>query len=252
MRPKESDIEAAKAYLRLRLEAERSMSYNLEIVMREAVERVVEICYAAKIDPTVGSYENLPEKVRMAIEEVVQWLKETIDDYFLTLAIYDHEENKDKILPFIMGRNHGMTFEERLSDYCVKYRNELLLLVGAGMALGIGAKALAKSIGEHLKHPYKNPDLAEGIAAPLTYGRGRTNAMYTAIGDLTRFGIGQAWMRNQYIDNMRDGCVGWYVERGSSYPCALCDSKVGFHEDDSDLPLYHSHCCCIATPIYII
>lgn len=218
--------------------------------MREAAERIIEICYKAKINPT-SSYENQPVKVQMEIEEVVQWLKETIDDYFLTLAIYDHEENRDKILPFILGVNHGMTFDERLSDYCTKYRDELLLLVGAGLFLGIGKTALAKSISNNLRKPYHNPELADAIAAPLTYGRGRTNSMFTAIGDLTRFGIGQAWMKNQYLNNMRDGCIGWYVQRGSSYPCPLCDSKVGFHPDDSDLPLYHSHCCCIATPIYL-
>lgn len=250
-RPTEKDIETVKAYLRQRLDAERSMTYNLEMVMREAAERIVSICYSAKIDPSFRSYETLPFKVRMQVEEVVQWLKETTRDYFVTLSIYDHEDTRDEILPFIMGENHGMTFDERLTDYCYKYRDELMLLIGAGLFLEVTKKVLATSIGEYLKKPYKNPKLIEGIAAPLTYGRGRTNSMFTAISDLTRFGIGQAWMLNQYIDNKANGCIGWYVQRGSSYPCELCDSKVGFHSDDSDLPLYHSHCCCIATPVFL-
>lgn len=248
--PTEADIEAAKAYLIERLSAERSMNYHLELLMREAAERVVEICYNIKIDPTVGSYENLPIKVQLEIEEVVQWLKETIDDYFLTLAIYEHEENRDKILPFILGVNHGQTFDERLTDYCAKYRDELLLLVGAGLFLGIGKTALAKSIGSHLKQPYKNPDLVDGIAAPLTYGRGRTNSMFTAISGLTTYGIAQAWMKNQYLDNLKSGCIGWDVRRGSHFPCELCDSMVGFHDDESELPPYHLSCCCFAIPIY--
>ena len=41
--PTEKDIEAAKAYLRQRLDAERSMSANLEIIMREAAKQIVEI-----------------------------------------------------------------------------------------------------------------------------------------------------------------------------------------------------------------
>ena len=45
--PTEADIEAAKAYLRLRLEAEHSMVRNLESVMREAAERVVDVLYSA-------------------------------------------------------------------------------------------------------------------------------------------------------------------------------------------------------------
>ncbi len=241
----EADIETAKAYLRLRLEAEHSMTYNLEIVMREAAERVVEICYNAKIDPTVGSYENLPIKVQMEIEEVVQWLKETIDDYFLTLAIYDHDENRDKILPFILGVNHGQTFDERLTDYCIKYRDGLLLLVGAGLFLGIGKTALAKSIGSHLKQPYKNPDLVDGIAAPLTYGRGRTNSMFTAISTLTTFGIGRGWMYDRHLKAEMESAQGFMTFRNSTYSCSICDEYASYpHSMDDEIPPIHANCVC--------
>lgn len=250
--PSEADIETAKAYLRLRLEAEHSMTYNLEIVMREAAERVVEICYNAKIDPTVGSYEKLPTKVQLEIEEVVQWLRETIYDYFLTLAIYDHEENRDRILPLILGENYGMTFSERLSDYCTKYRDELLILVGAGLFLEISKSALVKSIGDHLKKPYNNPDLIEGIAAPLSYGRGRTNSMFTALSGLTTFGIAQAWMKDWELTTEEKGAIGWEVRRGSSYPCEQCDDNCGFHSLDEGTQLpQHLSCCCFAIPVYL-
>lgn len=250
--PTQSDIEAAKAYLRQRLDAELSMSRNLEYVMREAAERVVEILYAAKIYPTGGSYENLPMRVRMEIDEVVEWLRETIDDYFVTLAIADHEENRNTILPLILSENHGMTFAERLTDYCAKYRNELMLLVGAGLFLGITKSDLAKSIGDNLKHPYANQLLAEGIDSPLSYGRGKSNAMYNAISGLTKYGIETAWMRHWELKTEADGCIGWAVKRGSSYPCAQCDDNCGFHSIDEGTSLpQHVSCCCYAVPIYI-
>lgn len=249
--PSEADIEAAKAYLRQRLDAERSMSYNLSIVMREAAERVVEILYSANIHPTVASYGDLPLRVQWDIDEVVQWLKETIDDYFITLAVADHEENRNTILPFILGENHGMTFDERLTDYVGKYKNELLLLVGAGLLLGIGKSALAKSIGDNLRQPYANPMLKDEIGEGISYGRGRTNSMFTAISNLTTFGIAQGWMKSWYIDGKKDGVIGWYVMRGSSCPCSHCDSMVGFHSDESELPPYHLACKCFAIPIYL-
>lgn len=249
--PSESDIEAAKAYLRQRLEAEQSMTYNLGIIMREAAEKIVSICYAANVNPQNFRYEDLPQRSKIEIDEVIEWLRETIEDYFETLAVVDHEENKDIILPFVLGENHGATFDERLTDYCDKYKDELMLLIGAGLFLGIGKSALAKSIGENLKHPYANQLLAEGIDAPLSYGRGRSNSMYNAIGALTQFGIAQGWMKNQYINNREDGCIGRYVMRGSSYPCEHCDSMVGFHADESELPPYHGHCRCFAAPIYL-
>lgn len=248
--PSESDIEAAKAYLRQRLEAERSMSYNLSVVMREAAERIVSICYAVNVNPQNFRYEDLFLRAQGEIDEVIEWLRETIRDYFETLAVADHEENKDEILPFVLSENHGSTFDERLTDYCDKYRDELMLLIGAGLFLGVGKTMLAKSIGENLKHPYANQLLTDGIAAPISYGRGRSNSMFTAISDLTQFGIAQGWMKHQYIDNRKNGCLGWYVMRGSSYSCEHCDSMVGFHTDEGELPLYHSHCRCFAVPIY--
>lgn len=249
--PTEPDIEAAQAYLRNRLDAERSMSYNLEIVMREAAERIVSICYTANVNPQNFHYDSLPLRAKTEIDDVISWLQETIEDYFETLAVAGHEGNEDVVLPFVLGENHGATFNERLTDYCDKYRDELMLLIGAGLFAGVGKMVLAKSIGDNLKHPYANQLLADAIDAPLTYGRGRTNAMFTAISDLTQFGIAQGWMKNQYINNRKDGCLGWYVRRGSSYPCDHCDSMVGFHTDEDELPPYHGHCACYAVPIYV-
>lgn len=251
-RPREADIEAAKAYLRQRIECEQAMTTLLESAMKEAAERAVEILYSAKIHPTVGSYENLPAPVRMQIDEVVEWLRETIDDYFLTLAIADHEENRDEILPFILGENHGRTFDERLSDYCDKYRDELMLLVGAGLMLGIGKMVLAKSIGENLEHPYANQLLTGGIRTGVSYGRGHTNSMFTALSGLTKYGIESAWMRHWELKTEADGAIGWIIERGSSYPCSQCDENCGFHSiaEGTQLP-QHLSCCCFAVPIHI-
>lgn len=251
MKPTETDIQKAKQYLLERLDAERSMLYHLERLMRKAAEDIVALLYAKGISVDTLKYNRLQKQVEESINEIILNLQESIADIFETLAIADHEENRNTILPFILGENHGANFDERLTDYVGKYKNELLLLVGAGLLLGIGKSALAKSIGDNLRQPYANPMLKDGIEESISYGRGRTNSMFTAIGNLTRFGIAEAWMKNQYINNRKDGCIGWLVQRGSHFPCELCDSKVGFHADESDLPLYHSHCCCYAVPIYL-
>ncbi len=249
--PSDKDVQAAKAYLIERISAEQAMDYQLERVLREAAERIVTICYLAHVNPKRFRYLDLTLRAQSEIDEVINEVQEAIDDYFQTFAIPDHEENRDIILPIILGENHGMTFEQRLSGYCDKYRDELMVLVGAGLLLGIRQSALAKSIGDHLRQPYKNPLLADGIESALSYGRGRTNSMFTALSDLTRFGIADAWMRDWAITTRNNGALGWWVRRGSTYPCELCDSMVGFHADESELPPYHGHCACIAVPVYL-
>lgn len=250
--PTEADIEAAKAYLRQRLECEHAMTTLLENAMKEAAEKIVDICYSAGVNPQSFRYSDLPVRVQFDIDEVIQRLQEAIDDYFLTLAIADHEENRDRILPFILGENHGMTFAERLENYCGKYRDELMVLVGAGLFLGIAKSALVKSIGENLKHPYANQLLADGIEVPLTYGRGKSNSMFTALSGLTKYGIESAWMQHWELKTEADGAIGWIVQRGSSYPCPQCDDNCGFHSIDEGTQLpQHLSCCCFAVPIYI-
>lgn len=250
--PTNVDIEAAKEYLRQRIECERAMAILLESVMREAAERIVNICYSAGVNPQSFQYSDLPVRVQFDIDAVVDWLKEAIDDYFQTFAIADYVDTRDRILPFILGENHGMTFDERLKDYCGKYRDELMVLVSAGLFLGIAESALVKSIGENLKHPYSNQLLASGIKAPLTYGRGRTNSMFTAISGLTRYGIESAWMRHWELKTEADGAIGWIVQRGSSYPCPQCDDNCGFHSIDEGTQLpQHLSCKCFAVPIYM-
>lgn len=244
-RLREVDIEVAKAYLRQRIECENAMTSLLDSAMREAAERIVKILYSAKIPPTVGSYENLPAKVQIKIDEVVEWLKETIYDYFLTLAIADHEENREKILPFILGESHGQTFDERLTDYVDKYRNELLLLIGAGLFLGVSKDAIAKSIGDNLKHPYANPILKDGIAAPLSFGRGKSNSMYNAINTLARFGIGRGWMYDRHLKAEMERAQGFMTFRNSTWPCDICDEYASYmHPMDDPIPPLHANCVC--------
>lgn len=250
--PTVADIEAAKVYLRQRLECEHAMTTLLENAMKEAAEKIVDICYSAGVNPRSFRYSDLPVRVQFDIDEAIQRLQEAIDDYFLTLAIADHEENRDRILPFILGENHGMTFAERLENYCGKYRDELMVLVGAGLFLGIAKSALVKSIGENLKHPYANQLLSDGIEVPLTYGRGKSNSMFTALSGLTKYGIESAWMQHWELKTEADGAIGWIVQRGSSYPCPQCDDNCGFHSIDEGTQLpQHLSCCCFAVPIYI-
>lgn len=243
--PTESDIEAAKVYLRQRIECEQAMTTLLESAMKEAAEKVVEICYSAGVNPQSFRYTDLPVRVQFDIDEVIQRLQESIDDYFLTLSIADHEENRDKILPFILGENHGATFEERLSGYCDKYKDELLLLIGAGLFLGVAKPALVKSIGDNLKHPFANQMLAEGIDAPLTYGRGKSNSMYNAINTLTKYGIGKGWMYYRHLKAEMERAQGFMAFRNSHFPCSICDEYASYmHPMDDQIPPLHANCVC--------
>lgn len=243
--PSDAVLSAARAFLTRRLAAEQSMTYNLELLMKEAAERIVYICYTYNISPQMLSDGNLPLQMQWDLDEVIQWLYETIEDYFSTLAAAADKDNGMIVLPLITGIDHGMTFDERLNDYLGKFREEVLTLIGAGLFLGLTKKVVSNSIGRNLRHPWKNNELAEGIAAPITYGRGRTNSMYTAIAGLTRFGVAKGWMMSRHIEAQLKEAAGFFTFRNSTCPCDMCDSYADtFHAMDEPTPPIHANCVC--------
>ena len=244
MELRESDLQAARAYLRMRLDAEASMADNLEAVVAIAAQRIVEICYKHAINPRTFDFDSDP-RIRPEIEEVVQWLREAIEDMLYTLATHADEDNASMIWAWVRRRRDGMTFDERLDGYLGNFSREMELLVGAGLFLGLTKMVTADSIKRNLRKPWNNPELVDGIAAPLSYGRGRTNSMTTALLDLTRFGVGEAWMYARHLKAARKDAVGFYTFRNSTYPCDYCDSYADtFHLMDEPTPPLHGHCVC--------
>ena len=248
--PTREDKQQAREYLLKRMDAVNSMSYNLEKLFHEAIKRIVIICYQFNLKPKELNTDEIPEKVLIRINEVIEWLYETVTEYFDTLVNAAPDSDSDYLLPWVKRERAGMTFEQRLSKYCDQFRLEMLILTAAGVAVGLGSAALITSIFHNLKKPWDNPDLKEEIKNVPSYGIGRTNSMYTAVNALTRDGVASGWMKAKYINDKKKNCIGWWVERGSSIPCDICDPQTGFHYNDSQLPLYHLSCCCTATPVY--
>ena len=49
------------------------------------------------------------------------------------------------------------------------------------------------------------------------------------------------------------GALGYYIERGSSYPCDTCEDHTGrfFKIDDREnIPQYHRNCRCFVVFVY--
>jgi hypothetical protein len=79
----------------------------------------------------------------------------------------------------------------------------------------------------------------------------KKNSMASAargLAELSSFIVAKVWM--QYLISEKN-TYGFYVRRGSSYPCSMCDDAVGLHsaDDTANLPPLHKHCCCIAIPL---
>lgn len=251
--PGNGQIEEAKAFLRLRLEAEVSARDNIEEYMAEAAEEIVAISQKYRISPRLFRFSANGD-LRREVDEVIRKLKGRVVSATETLAVYDREEDKDAILSYLNGDKYGKTFKERLSEYANRYKFELEAAIAAGLYLGKTGTDVLDAVRRNLNAPYNNPDIkasfGKGLSATrietrgIRYGAGHSNSAFNMITSLSRNEIGQAWMWWYGEQAVSEGAVGFYSYRGSSYPCGHCDSMVGYHPIADYRCQWHPNCRC--------
>lgn len=120
---------------------------------------------------------------------------------------------------------------------------ELKHFIAVGLIYGLTKQAITNIIAKYYKQPYKNSIISnvehKGVSS------------YNRLLLLTRYTIADSWMYADMRYAIKNGAIGFYSFRGSSYPCQLCDdyAKV-FHTFADPYPPYHNRCCCYAVPVY--
>lgn len=249
-------LSQATEYLKNRLSAEISFQNNLETIIYDYAGKLVDIAYQANISPDVFTFNNksIKEKVDALISEMEQLII-TITE---TLAVADHK--KDKVVSYMNSNVYGENFYDRLDNHVNTFKKEMEGIIASGLLIGTSKIDIKQSIKTFRNMPYQNKIFKDAVK--LNKGRaevlvskglhssvGVSNSAFNSINTLGRYTISDIWMKNWYDEWDGKGAIGYNVKRGSSYPCSLCDSNVGFHTDDN-LPPYHPSCCCIAIPVF--
>lgn len=244
------DQKEALSYIRKRLESEHSMELD--------VDTLIESFIAMYISSLEGG------ATKEQLDALVELLAEQLYDDIETLAVDEHVGNRDAILLFIAREWNGKTLMERVEERCMTLANEAFLIYMIGTLMGKTRDFIVSSILKNLDNPYENPLIAEArdmqargeIVVPTSleephYGRGIVISSRKALIDLSLHALVEGWGMNDYLEH-RDKAIGYVVTRGSSYPCDICDSYVGYHDigDTSSMPMYHNHCRCYVIWVY--
>lgn len=260
MMPTDKEILQAKNYIASRLKAEKLAVSALDAAVLSAIKRIVDISHKYNIPPEQFRFSADP-KLQKEVSEVLRLLREALYSEIRELDTFSDEDDKDDtfIAPILTEEDHGKTFRQRLADYTSRWGYETEAVIAAAGLEGIRSKSeITESIRSHLEWPYENPLIKKhrrkGAATRLNetphYGKGRIISAYSALSLLLTTVVAKGWMQNWARRN--SGKRGYYVFRGSSYPCDICDAQTGFLHDISDvtgLPPYHNHCVCF--PVYI-
>jgi len=248
------ELEAAKEFLKKRLESERSMSADVERLL---------YTYAGYLLSALFSNES-DEDIELLIQDLIEQLLADCE----LLAVDEREDKRDAILLYMLGERNGDTLEGRVNKRCHTFFNEVYAVYLAGKLVGWDENSLLSSIKSNLEHPWQNEVLVavrkkisrgeiDADAANFEeahYGKGVEISSLGALQTMLGYAIADAWTWWQYEDSKEKGAKGYFVVRGSSYPCPECDSHTGIFypiSDEDNKPQYHAHCCCLVVYSYI-
>lgn len=249
----EQELEQAKAFLRDRIRNEQSMSADIERLL---------IAYAGYLLSAL--YRNLSDdELEALIHDLVAQIMADVE-----LLAVDEHDRRDAILLYMMGERNGDTLEGRVSKRCHTFFNEVFAVYAAGKLLNLNETSLLSSIKANFKHPWENEVLVavrekiergevtgniEDFEEPH-FGRGVEISSMGALQTMTAYAIGDAWMWWGHEDALSKGAKGYFVVRGSSYPCDICnEAAASFHpiEDTEHIVPLHMNCVCCIVYSYV-
>lgn len=242
MKPKNSDILEAKNYIKRRISAEVSMEHLLDRSLLKAAEEIVSLAYKRSIPPTLFSFDY-DVFLSVEVDKVINRLIDEITEINIALSTQTEKADKKTLIPYIYRDINGINYNDRIQLYADKYKKELETFIKVGLVNGF---VLYKTV-EMIKSLFKNPYSSEEMSKYRLKGV----SSYNRLNALTKHTIASAWMYADMEYAKSRGAIGFVPYRGSSYPCAECDSHKGrFHDFSEPYPPFHPNCVCYAVPIY--
>jgi len=271
--PTRQDITSAKQFILRREEYARILQAKADEALANAAQEIITICYKYNVDPKKFSINSRYNKKMMdEIAEVMDKLEQEILDliynYSLSALAGFPSEKRNALAAWIalLGRGNR-NLQDTLDTYLYKFLKDIEAATAALKHAGVGLPNAITRLKTHLHTIYTMPEVMLAFKKASDFNAtyiqtkgvhkgavGLSNNGSTNVANMAKLTLQMAWMKAKSMENEENGAAGYYVMRGSSYPCETCDSMAGFHkmEDTEGYPPYHGHCCCYVIPIYKI
>lgn len=247
----QKELEDAKEYLRQRIRNEQSMTLDVERLLDE---------YAGYLLHAMFNGAS-----RSDIELLIEDLIERIMDDCRMLAIDEHDDD-DEAVALVFGEGED-SVEERVRNRAMTFLDELTVAYSAAEILQMDEKTLLASVKASMDHPWDNEAISEVRGMILRgevdddlvyyqerhYGRGIPTSSKVGLEMITVSAVADMWNESDWRTASALGAKGYYVERGSSWPCEECNSHTGIFypiDDREHIPQYHRNCRCFVVYCY--
>ena len=251
-----TNIEEAKKYVLKRVQAEQNGSDRVHSLIIECAYQIISL--SSKYNSDLFSFAKYPE-LKKKVDKLIEKLKEDIEIYTFTYAVLctDDDEDKSRIYSHSFGNKYGDTFEGRTDKYLDRFSNEVEMFISAGIVLGLPTDKVMTAYKAECEHPYSESIITRAskinpaIVTKTNLGVGKSNPSLIALEKLARMTIADGWSFNNFYNASKNGASGFYVFRGSSYPCIECNSHVGWlHTMLDDYPPFHAYCKCYTVYVF--
>lgn len=250
--------EQGRQYAARRAQAQRNMKTHITEILSAAASDIAD---KASVIKQVSNKTLFTQLIASMASDVLKEADEKIMEYTIAYSKASIQVLGDKdtgaTTRLINSNLFGKTFLERNETYMGYFCNDLANLIFACKKLKITGKQMTGVILKSFQDPYSSDIIARankkgaGIQTP-SYGHGIYHSAYQNIVRNAQGVISVAWGRELRNYAKRNGAIGFYVYRGSSYPCDICDSEVdqGLHPITDDMPPFHCNCVCIVELVY--
>lgn len=268
--PTQDDINAAKEYVLERSRAEIALASAVDDILKEYVEQMIRVCYKYNIDPqnfSFGANDSMRQEIYAILDDLLEELLSLIEED----SVPQKRRNKHygAIISWLATLGtHNKDLRWTTSYYISRFSKDIEALVAAMRYAKYDVnKAVLRAL-PMLHTLYVSPEVmaamksgkpfsADGIRTggtkydPFTHRPtvGLSKYGATNLVTMARSTLAKTYMKSQFMEAEDDDMAGYYVFRGSSYPCShICDLECGwFHPMSMGMVLpLHANCYCFS------
>lgn len=240
-------------FTKKRLQAQRNAKDHVSSLLYDAAKEIVYLASTYRAGFTDISHSA--DFVARA-EGIVSDIEVRVESYTRQYALASCRLlgiSTDVVTSFLDGKSFGKTFADRNGAYLATFAQDIIKMCSAAYQMGYTQNQLLSAVRTGYRAPFATSVITKaqrkGIAiATPSYGRGLYHSAYQNIIRNVQATIAIAWGKAENEYGSKAGFVGFFVHRGSSYPCETCQEQVGWlHRFGDEFPPFHNNCVCYIT-----
>lgn len=245
-----NELQRSVEYSRKRLQALRNCESHIASILWSAAKDIITISSKYRVGEVLRNEASLLSKAKGITEDVEESINSYISAYSKASCKILGIDSKG-IEDFLTGDIYGKTTSERNAVYLGNFAEDVVRMIKAGTIMGYTDQQLLSAIRTGYKDPYRTSVITKAKKQDISidvpsYGKGYYRNAYQNIIRNAKQVIALSWGRAEQEYGKNNKAIGFYVKRGSSYPCDICQSEAdaGLHSFKDPYPPYHVSCCC--------